>query len=116
MIIGYDTHFDACHFLPNHPKCGKMHGHTWHVSVQAQGPIDLATGMVCDFHKFKQLVAEVVDTFDHCSINEFVSPPTCENIAQYIYDLMEMKLLDQLPNLNLAAVTVQEGEGGYAIA
>jgi len=55
--------FSACHFIPDHPKCGRLHGHTYAVSVKIVGAqID---DFVIDFEEVKKYVGEICETLDH---------------------------------------------------
>lgn len=31
--VTWEGTFDAAHFIPGHPKCGRLHGHTYHVKA-----------------------------------------------------------------------------------
>ena len=80
--------FAAAHYLPGHPKCGAMHGHTFEVRVKLKGRVDLSTGMVMDFKKVK----DIIDRCDHCVLNDvlpnWLLPPTAENLALYfLYEI-----------------------------
>ncbi len=55
--------FSACHFIPNHPKCGCLHGHTYAISVRIEGE---QTGeFIIDFERVKGIVNEICDRLDH---------------------------------------------------
>ena len=55
--------FSACHLIPNHPKCGRLHGHTYAVNVRAHG---MRTGeFIIDFELLKEMVAKICNRFDH---------------------------------------------------
>ncbi len=55
--------FSACHFIPNHPKCGCLHGHTYAVSVRVEG--EQQGEFIIDFEILKNIVNELCDTLDH---------------------------------------------------
>ena len=70
-----DAHFDAAHFLTDyHGKCENLHGHRWNVEVGIAVEELQTSGtekdMVCDFSKFKRIVRETVDEFDHTFLVE----------------------------------------------
>jgi len=45
-----------------------------------------ARGMVQDFDRIEQLVAErVIDVLDHRNLNEFIENPTVENLVLWIW-------------------------------
>lgn len=92
MDIGTEVTLSAAHYLQDHPKCGKIHGHTWRVKVEY---INIATpsgilyiplsGILVDFGRIKSLIR---DQFDHEFLNDILEVPTVENIAIYILKLM----------------------------
>ena len=51
MRLGITDHIDCAHLLPGHPKCGRLHGHTYRVEVVVDGPA--SEGMVLDFADLK---------------------------------------------------------------
>ncbi len=55
--------FSACHFIPNHPKCGCLHGHTYAVSVRIEG--EQVGEFIIDFEKVKVIVNNICDRLDH---------------------------------------------------
>ncbi|MCE8422955.1 MAG: 6-carboxytetrahydropterin synthase [Candidatus Methanoperedens sp.] len=55
--------FSACHFIPNHPKCGCLHGHTYAVSVRIEG--EQNGEFIIDFEMVKNIVNRICDRLDH---------------------------------------------------
>ena len=55
--------FSACHFIPNHPKCGCLHGHTYAISVRIEG--EQVGDFIIDFERVKGIVNEICDRLDH---------------------------------------------------
>lgn len=55
--------FSACHFIPDHPKCGKLHGHTYAVSVKFFGAKN--GDFIVDFEDLKKVVSDICDQLDH---------------------------------------------------
>lgn len=113
MVIGKTFKFEAAHHLPGHKKCGRKHGHTYKVTVEVEGSIQNDTGMVMDLNHLGQLVNSIICNFDHDDLNSIFQIPTCEIMAQAIYDMLRVHLP---PGVDLCMVQLQEGEGGYAIA
>ena len=130
-----NAHFDAAHFLTDyHGKCENLHGHRWNVEVgisaeelQADGT---EKGMVCDFSKFKRIVKETVDEFDHTFLVEEGSlsrdtikclesegftlkilpyRTTAENLAKDIFNRLTSK------NLPVSFVEVRETPNNKAV-
>jgi 6-pyruvoyltetrahydropterin/6-carboxytetrahydropterin synthase len=56
--------FSACHFIAGHEKCGRLHGHTYVVSLRIHGDIG-DKGMVMDFVQIKRGLRSIVDDLDH---------------------------------------------------
>lgn len=83
-------HFDAAHYLPGHPKCGKLHGHRWEVTVRYDfnDGTPLTNGMFVDFGDVKA----VIDQLDHgaVNLNEMFEYPTAEVIAEWLHANMPM--------------------------
>jgi len=55
--------FSACHFIPDHPKCGRLHGHTYAMSVRIVG--EQIHDFVIDFEDLKDRVREICQALDH---------------------------------------------------
>ena len=100
MKLTYRTHFDAAHFIPGHPKCGQVHGHTYWLEVTFEGPLDSSKGWVIDSSIMKEEVESVVAKFDHRLINDMgLTPPTAELIASAILvALRNMRHQDDRPS------------------
>ncbi len=49
--------FSACHFIAGHEKCGRLHGHSYVVSIKLHGSIG-EHGMVMDFVPLKKALRE----------------------------------------------------------
>ncbi len=106
MKLGVTEYVDCAHFLPGHPKCGALHGHTYKIDITIEG--DAKGGMVIDFADLKQSLREVLARYDHRSWNDFLDYPSVENICE----LLSAKLKERLPfSLTLR---VWEGHGKWA--
>jgi len=121
FTIGKTFKFNSAHFLPGHKKCGKVHGHTYHLTVEISADLVRSTGMVLDLHLLSQIVNSVIKPLDHDCINEILPEmlnPTCENLAEFlqqrIYKKVSKLLLRPLRGITVR-VKIQEGDGGYAI-
>jgi 6-pyruvoyltetrahydropterin/6-carboxytetrahydropterin synthase len=90
LIIGVSETFDAAHYLPNHKKCGKVHGHTYKVEVEIEG--ELKDGMIMDFEELKSILRETIKKYDHNLINELIENPTCENLCLTIFRELSKEL------------------------
>lgn len=63
--VAKEFRFEAAHRLPWHEGlCSNVHGHSYHVVVELTGERD-ERGMVVDFKHLKQMVAPLIDRWDH---------------------------------------------------
>ncbi len=129
VYLTHRYHFSAGHRLHNaslsadenrrlYGKCNNPngHGHNYRLEVTLAGPIDPATGMVCDLALLDQLVEEAVLTpFDHRNLNLDVDAfrgrvPTTENLCIEIFSRLAGKLENGEipPGVRLARVRLEE--------
>jgi 6-pyruvoyltetrahydropterin/6-carboxytetrahydropterin synthase len=94
MRLDVEFHFAAAHRLPRYDgPCFRMHGHNYRFLVGLEGEVDPATGMVADFGVVKDLVQEhVLARVDHQNLNDVLENPTAENIARWIWEVIEPRL------------------------
>lgn len=106
MEIYKDFSFDSAHYLPNVEhghKCGRLHGHTYHVRVAVSGEIHKHYGWVVDFAYLSKEVKPLIEKLDHCLLNDIqgLENPTSEILAKWIWE----HLIDRLP---LSFIEVKE--------
>jgi 6-pyruvoyltetrahydropterin/6-carboxytetrahydropterin synthase len=106
MKLGVIDHIDCAHFLPRHPKCGVLHGHTYRIEIVVEG--NLRNGMVIDFSDLKDAARKILDKYDHQSWNDFLEYPSVENICR----LLQNELMNTLAFP--FTIRVWEGEGKWA--
>ena len=97
MKISQAFKFEAAHFLPGVPpthRCRRLHGHSYRVEVQLDGPVDALTGFVVDFFDLEKAFASIMEALDHRCLNEVegLENPTAENIAVWIWDRLKRGL------------------------
>lgn len=107
MEIFREFSFEAAHRLPHvaeSHKCGRLHGHSYRVTVHVEGEVGPQTGWVMDFGDVKAVFEPVRGELDHYYLNEIpgLENPTSEVLARWIWD----RLAPNLPGLS--AVTVGE--------
>ena len=107
MKISQAFKFEAAHRLPNVPpshRCSRLHGHSYRIEVQLDGPVDAATGFVADFFDLEASFSDIMQALDHQCLNEVagLENPTAENIAAWIWGRLKRKLA------HLASVRVYE--------
>lgn len=95
--------FSACHFIPNHFKCGCLHGHTYAVSVRIEG--EQKDEFIIDFETVKGIVNRICDRLDHRVLiaekdprllitkNDSVSIEIIESEKKYVLPLEDIVFL-----------------------
>lgn len=88
---------------PGHP-CGRMHGHSFKITVTLVGERDSKIGWVIDFNTISLRLKPILDEVDHRVLNEVpgLENPTSENLALWFFN----KAQAVLPGLK--RVTVAE--------
>ena len=106
MRLGITEYIDCAHFLPGHPKCGQVHGHTYRVDITIEG--DHNQGMVVDFNDLKQSTREVLARYDHRHWNDVLEFPSVENICELLSRELRARIAFPM------VVRVWEGNGKWA--
>lgn len=75
--------FSACHFIPGHAKCGRLHGHAYVIKLILHGEKG-ERGMIMDFLVLKKALRTIADDFDH----RILLPGNCKS--------MEMQLGEEI--------------------
>ena len=98
VSASHRLHSDLLSLAENRAIYGKCnnphgHGHNYTVEVTVSGPVDTATGMVCNLVDLDGFVhREIVERFDHQNLNtlpEFAQQvPTTENLCMVVYDIL----------------------------
>lgn len=108
------THFAAAHQLRMvADKCENMHGHNWKIEVYVAGKELNQAGVLVDFGEIKSHVADIIKTLDHKFLNELDcfqddTPPSSENIAQYVAQALQAKLADSPAEITRVAAWESE--------
>lgn len=97
--------FDAAHRIDGYDgKCGRMHGHSYKVRLQAKSQklhpskyLD-TNDMVCDFRELKWAAKDSEKGgLDHTVLNERLPVnPTAERIAEFIYNETKQRIPDEI--------------------
>ncbi len=100
MFIFKKYYFDAAHFMPEFEKnhsYGKMHGHSFEVTVKLKGSICKKNKWVMDLEELDSYVKPEISKLDHSILNEVegLEKPTSESIAKWLW----LKLIKKIPNL-----------------
>lgn len=97
MEIFKEFAIEAAHWLPHVPeghKCRRLHGHSFHIEIYVEGPLDERLGWVMDFADIKSAFKTIDDQLDHRCLNEVdgLDNPTSENLARWIWSRLQPKL------------------------
>jgi len=97
MEIFKEFSIEAAHWLPNVPaghKCGRLHGHSFHIELHVSGPVDPKLGWVLDFADIKKAFKDVEDQIDHRCLNEVagLENPTSENLCRWLWQKLKPEL------------------------
>ena len=110
------TRFAAAHQLRMvSEKCENLHGHNWKIEVFVAGSALNDAGVLVDFGEIKKEVAGVMKLLDHRFHNElecFDGKPSSENIAIYIANALQEKIM--APGIRVSRVTAWESEDACA--
>ena len=96
--------FSACHFIPRHEKCSRLHGHSYIIRLRLEGDIG-PDGMIMDFVVLKKKLKQMIDEFDHAVLlparSDIVHITTegdqvdVECLGKrYSFPLMDVRMLD----------------------
>lgn len=107
------SHFSAGHHLRDYPgNCENPHGHNWNVEVTVRATELDELGMALDFRTVKEATNKILQTLDHCDLNNHPAfrdkNPSSENIAVHIFNALKADLTHQ--RYRMYSVTVCETE------
>ena len=106
MKLGIADNVDCAHFLPGHPKCGQLHGHTYKVEVVIEG--EAKDGMIVDFADLKAQTRAVLGQYDHRNWNDVLAYPSVENICALLHAQLKQRIAFPF------TIRVFEGHGKWA--
>ena len=55
--------FAAAHFIPEHDKCSRLHGHDYAIMVSVEGTVE--DGIMADFGLIKKNIRGILESLDH---------------------------------------------------
>jgi 6-pyruvoyltetrahydropterin/6-carboxytetrahydropterin synthase len=108
-----DSHFSSAHCLAGYKgKCANLHGHTWVVSATVRANELDEIGICIDFKKIAGALDEIVDRFDHQTLNSLPEfnglNPTAENISRIVFEQLSATL--NTGSVEVVSVTVAESD------
>jgi 6-pyruvoyltetrahydropterin/6-carboxytetrahydropterin synthase len=88
--VAYETTFCATHRLTDNGRpIEPLHGHDWRVEVVAAGESLDSLGVVLDFERLKDAVADVARRFHYKDVNDHpafrAQSPSAETVARYFF-------------------------------
>ncbi len=96
--------FSACHFIPKHEKCSRLHGHSYVVRLRLEGDTN-DEGMLMDFVILKKELRSIMSTMDHMTLlpssskdvkltigEDSVEVNTCGK--RYVFPIEDVVILD----------------------
>jgi 6-pyruvoyltetrahydropterin/6-carboxytetrahydropterin synthase len=107
-IDGWKAHikFSAAHAIAGHPKCGRLHGHTYAVHLVLHGEAG-DDAMVFDFGVAKRALRRLTDKLDH----RFIVPA---GAATAVGSALEVRLAAKTYRVPRADVALVEVEASSA--
>ena len=99
FAASHRLHSDAMSAEENQRTYGKCnnphgHGHNYALEVTVSGPVDQATGMVCNLVDLDNFVqAQILERFGHENLNTLAAfrerVPTTENLCREIFEILQ---------------------------
>ncbi|MFA6470594.1 MAG: 6-carboxytetrahydropterin synthase QueD [Candidatus Latescibacterota bacterium] len=111
--LSVDAQFSAAHCLRGYEgDCGRIHGHTFKVTVIVAAQNNSNIGMAMDFKIIAKILKESVKDFDHRFLNEheyfLTINPTSENIAYILFNRLSKEISGE--GISVLSVTVAESD------
>ena len=100
MKLSCEFHYDSAHYLTRVPeghKCGRLHGHTYVLTVTLGGPVR-DDGFICDFADVKTVIEPLIKQLDHRLLNDIdgLENPTVEIQLEWLWDRIDLPGLSEL--------------------
>lgn len=90
-VLYKEFYFEAAHYIPDHQKCGAVHGHSYRVQIEIYCSRNGDDGMILDFGGIGSIKGKV----DHSMLNVTIKIPTAENIAYWVWREIATMLLER---------------------
>jgi 6-pyruvoyltetrahydropterin/6-carboxytetrahydropterin synthase len=98
--------FSACHFIAGHHKCGRLHGHTYVVSLKLHGEMG-KDGMIMDFIPLKKELRAIAEELDHRVLIPANSKKITISLGEEVYIKADGKKY-ALPNEDVVMLPTEE--------
>ena len=83
ILVGKQATFSAAHYLPDHPKCGCIHGHTYFIR-----DLMVVTTQFVDLGDIKKTIGEL----DHMLIIPKDDAPVWNEIAKLYFERLKIRI------------------------
>ena len=105
--------FESAHRLPHVPadhKCGRVHGHSYAVTVRVRGEVDPHTGWIVDFAELSAAWQPLHALLDHRLLNDVagLENPTSENLARFVAERFVVPAPARLHSVTVAETCTSE--------
>jgi 6-pyruvoyltetrahydropterin/6-carboxytetrahydropterin synthase len=90
-IYRVEGSFSASHRMPDHSRCGNLHGHNYTVEVFLKSELSAKDHLHIDLSAVKHSLREVLEGYDHTHLNDRIPYPSCENIALSVIEDLKTK-------------------------
>ena len=102
-INGWDAgiKFSSFHFIPEHGKCSRLHGHIYTIHAKVFGEKN-EKGMIFDFIALKDAMRSIAEELDH----RVLSPGECRDMEIEIGEEVNVKMGEKKYMFPLEDVTV----------
>lgn len=118
--ISVEETFSSGHALRGYRgKCENPHGHNYRVRVALAGPTLDSIGLLYDFKELKAIIRDDTEKLDHQYLNDLPAfaamNPSAENIARYLFDRIQSRLVSNSRGVTIRSVTVYETDTTAAV-
>jgi len=105
--------FESAHRLPHVPaghKCGRVHGHSYAVTLRVRGEVDPHTGWIVDFAALTAAWQPLHALLDHRLLNDVagLENPTSENLARFVAERFVVPAPASLHSVTVAETCTSE--------
>ncbi|MAQ43136.1 MAG: 6-carboxytetrahydropterin synthase QueD [Candidatus Marinimicrobia bacterium] len=90
--------------------CSQMHGHTFKIIIEIDGPIDKKTGFVMDFYDLDLIIDnKIIKRIDHKVLNDIkgLNNPSSEFLSVWVWE----QLIKDIPILSSITISEDNGTG-----
>ncbi|MHA1377376.1 MAG: 6-pyruvoyl trahydropterin synthase family protein [Candidatus Helarchaeota archaeon] len=100
--------FSAAHFLIEHDKCSRIHGHNYYVQIEIVGKLD-DKSMIIDFIDVKKLILKIIEHMDHKLLLPIKNPAISikENGNNLNIEILKTEKFYSIPKEDVAQIPIK---------